>query len=80
MQANVAAIDTARLNLNLRERLTGWQGLLQRPGPRGGAAPSPLARRTAHLWCYRRYGGPNGIRMVVGHELTFELKGTAVRP
>jgi len=25
-------------------------------------------------------GGPNGTRMVVGHELPFEVRGIAVRP
>ncbi len=32
-QAKVASIDTARLNVNLRERLTDWQGLLHRQTP-----------------------------------------------
>jgi hypothetical protein len=29
---------------------------------------------------FGRYGGPKGTRMVVGHELTFEVTGFAVRP
>jgi len=30
--------------------------------------------------CANDGGGPKGKRMVVGHELTFEVRGIAVRP
>ncbi len=56
-------------------------GLLHAPGCNLRAhAPQATPRISNVRLCANDGGGPKGTRMVVGHELPFEVSGIAVRP
>jgi len=58
---------------------TGRGGAYLHVQRRRGTRPAPHRSCPALSGLFNSYGGPNGIRTVVGQDLAFEIRGVALR-